>query len=425
MNRLTNYEAEVSVLGIVFVDGVLFKELVLEEKHFHDKRHQVIFRAMKEVNDRGEMIDLVTVTTTLGNRIQQIGGTMYLSKMTDTVASTAPLKQHEQLVRNAYQVRMAREHALAFADDPTADRLTELIPRLEGCRDEGAEVQAKSTYDYLREITEEMSFPSDEPSGFLTFFPAFDEITGGLQKGELNIIAARPSVGKTAFALNVAAGHAKNGGRSLFFSLEMGTKSLLKRLISAEGEIDSQKWRSMLFSDDDYSRAFEAAGVISTWSFEIMDKLRTVNQITSAIRQSVHEYPDERHVVVIDYLQLMTPSGKEARRDLEIGVMTRELKQIAIELDIPVVLLSQLSRGVEARNDKRPLMSDLRESGNIEQDADMISFLYREDYYNHQQEGARPMEVIISKQRNGPTGTIHFTFEKEYGRFLEEEELSV
>lgn len=198
----------------------------------------------------------------------------------------------------------------------------------------------------------------------------------------------------------------------------MGTKSLLQRLISSEGRIDSQKWRSNMFADDDFARVGDAVGLISTWSIDIFDQLQTVNQITTAVRRAVYQQPEEKHVVVIDYLQLMAPSVRGERRDLEVGEMTRALKQLAMELEIPVVLLSQLSRGVEARSNKRPLLSDLRESGNIEQDADVVAFLYREDYYDHQKEGEHPMEVIIAKQRNGPTGTVNFVFQKEYGRFV-------
>lgn len=418
MHELVNYEAEVSVLGKVLVEGMLFKELIVEEKHFYEKRHQVIFRAMRQVDDAGDRIDIVTVTTALGEAIHQVGGTMYLSKMAESVASLAALKHHEQLVLNAYRIRRARTEVMAFAENPSENGLIQLIPELEILRDEGEVEQEKTTNDYLLDISADVYFPSDEPSGFETSFKPFDEITGGLQKGELIIIAARPSVGKTAFALNLAAGHAKNGGRCLFFSLEMGTKSLLQRLISSEGRIDSQKWRSNMFADDDFARVGDAVGLISTWSIDIFDQLQTVNQITTAVRRAVYQQPEEKHVVVIDYLQLMAPSVRGERRDLEVGEMTRALKQLAMELEIPVVLLSQLSRGVEARSNKRPLLSDLRESGNIEQDADVVAFLYREDYYDHQKEGEHPMEVIIAKQRNGPTGTVNFVFQKEYGRFV-------
>ncbi|MDY0404220.1 DnaB-like helicase C-terminal domain-containing protein [Virgibacillus sp. 179-BFC.A HS] len=233
-------------------------------------------------------------------------------------------------------------------------------------------------------------------------------------------MAARPSVGKTAFALNLAGNHAKNGGSSLIFSLEMTAKSLLQRMISAQGWINSQKWRNMLFAKEDYERAIQAIGEISNWQLHMHDKLRTVTDISVAIRKIKDLQPNDRHLVIIDYLQLLHPVSKRERRDLEVGDMTRELKQLAVELNIPIVLLSQLSRGVESRENKRPFMSDLRESGNIEQDADMIAFLYRDDYYRKDQQDAAPMEIIIGKQRNGPTGTVRLSFQKEFGRFVEE-----
>src|SRR5699024_3101523 len=227
------------------------------------------------------------------------------------------------------------------------------------------------------------------------------------------------SVGKTAFALNLAAGHCKNGGSSSVFSLEMGTKPLLKRMISAEGSINGQKWQSMAFSKSDYEQAFHAIGTISEWDLAIFDQKRTLMDIRTSIRKSLYDNPDGNHLVIIDYLQLISSTTQKwQRRDLEVGEITRELKLLAIELNIPIILLSQLSRGVESRSDKRPLMSDLRESGNIEQDADVIFFLYREDYYTRKSEQNK-IEIIISKQRNGPTGSVELGFLKEYGRFVE------
>ena len=225
------------------------------------------------------------------------------------------------------------------------------------------------------------------------------------------------SVGKTVIALNLAMQHAKNEGSAMIFSLETGKKQLLQRMISSVGKINGQKWRNRLFSAADYERALRAVGQISNWRLKIDDHLRTVTAFGAAIRKRVYDEPTQQHLVMIDYLQLMTPTGQRERRDLEIGDITRELKLLSVELYIPIVLLSQLSRNVESRQNKRPLMSDLRESGNIEQDADVISFLYRDDYYDHNSEQSNKLEVIISKQRNGPTGTVEMSFDREYGLF--------
>lgn len=417
MTTTANYEAETSVLGTVLMDGTLFKELLLQEAHFYHANHQRIFRSMKEVANQGDFIDIVTVTTNLGDAITQVGGTTYLVEMVESVASTAAMKHYEQLILDAYRARMSKKSALQFAEHPTDEALDTLITTLQNYRAVGGEGQAKETYDYLLEIADEICFPMEDQSGFLTAFDDLDDMTGGLQRGELIIVAARPSVGKTAFALSLAAAHAANGGRSLFFSLEMGVKQLLQRMISAQGKVDSQKWRNMVFSEADYEKAIHAIGEISNWQLDMYDQMRSVASIRSAIRKKVYDHPDAKHVVFIDYLQLMTPNGKQERRDLEIGVITRELKLLAVELDIPIVLLSQLSRGVDARMDKRPLMSDLRESGNIEQDADVVSFLYRDDYYNREMKQQQEIEVILSKQRNGPTGTVKLAFHKACGQF--------
>lgn len=417
MIAIKNVEAEVSVLGSILVDGTLFPDLVIQEEHFYQADHQLIFRAMKAVVDAEQFIDMVTVTTELGEAINQVGGTSYLLAMAQSIASTAPLKHHEQLIFSAYRSRKAREYALRFAEEPADPALEKLIRDLQTCRETGVEDLEKTVVGHLLDITKEMCFPTQEQSGFLTSFSGLDEMTGGLQRGELIIVAARPSVGKTAFALNLAMHHAKNEGSSMIFSLEMGKKQLLQRMISSVGKINGQKWRNRLFNEADYERALRAVGQISNWRLKINDHLRTVTAIGAAIRKRVYDEPTQRHLVMIDYLQLMTPTGQRERRDLEIGDITRELKLLAVELDIPIVLLSQLSRNVESRQNKRPLMSDLRESGNIEQDADVISFLYRDDYYDRKSEQSNKLEIIISKQRNGPTGTVEMSFEKEYGVF--------
>ncbi|RDW16715.1 DnaB helicase C-terminal domain-containing protein [Oceanobacillus chungangensis] len=255
--------------------------------------------------------------------------------------------------------------------------------------------------------------------GCITSYEELDNMTGGLQRGDLLVVAARPSVGKTAFALNLAAGHCKQGGSAQVFSLEMGTKQLLQRMLSAEGAINCRKWRTTAFTEEDYQRAVRAIGVISNWNLDVYDKKRTILEIRAAIRKRIHDAPDGNHLVIIDYLQLITPAKQRDRRDLEVGEITRELKMLAIELNIPILLISQLSRNVESRQNKRPLMSNLHESGNIEQDADVIFFLHRADYYENNPKQKNRMEVIISKHRNGLTGTVQLVFEKEYGWFGE------
>ncbi|MBN8236415.1 DnaB-like helicase C-terminal domain-containing protein [Halobacillus kuroshimensis] len=223
-------------------------------------------------------------------------------------------------------------------------------------------------------------------------------------------------MGKAAFALNLASHHCKLGGSVQLFSLEMSVKPLLQRMISSEALVDGQKWRTMKFSNQDYLDTIDVVGPISEWHLKIDTKSRTVSDIRAKIRSTLETAKNKRHLVIIDYLQLISSTTRFERRDLEIGNITRELKLLALELDIPIILLSQLSRNVEQRQNKRPLLSDLRESGNIEQDADMIAFLYREDYYKWHQ-NSNKIELIIGKQRNGPVGKVDLHFEKEYGKF--------
>eukprot|EP00130_Batrachochytrium_dendrobatidis_P008460 XP_006683335.1 hypothetical protein BATDEDRAFT_28863 [Batrachochytrium dendrobatidis JAM81] len=412
-----NYEAEVAVLGSVLLDGTLFKDLEVQEEHFHDSRHKQIYRAMKLASEKGEYIDFVVVTTRLGDAIEQVGNTSYLLEMTESVASTAAIKHHERLIFDAYRIRKSRESAMQYLRNSSDEELDVLIERLQAIRSAGAITQEKSVYDHLEEIADEMFHPNRVQQGCITSYEQLDNMTGGLQRGDLLIVAARPSVGKTAFALNLAAGHCNQGGSAQVFSLEMGTKQLLQRMLSAEGAINGRKWRTTPFTEEDYQRAVRAIGVISNWNLDVYDKKRTILEIRAAIRKRIHDDPDGNHLVIIDYLQLITPAKQRDRRDLEVGEITRELKMLAIELNIPILLISQLSRNVESRQNKRPLMSDLRESGNIEQDADVIFFLYREDYYEKNPEQNNRMEVIISKHRNGPTGTVELVFEKEYGWF--------
>lgn len=426
---METYEAETSFLGSVLIEGSLFKDVEIDENYFAYKQHQLIFQAMTIADKKKRAIDVVIVTTTLSEKgnLQAAGGVSYLTKIAESVPSTTTFKHYEQLLKEAYQLLEAKRAVERFLYKPSKQTIDQLLEDLKECQELTLNRKEKTTYDHLVEISEELIDPSQEDVGYEINLPSFDGLTGGLQRGDLNILAARPSVGKTAFALNLANGHCKNGGSTLIFSLEMGTKQLLKRMISAEGMVDISKWRDImnLFTATDYEYAVRAIGELTDWNIEIDDTKRTITEIRAAIRKYIHDHPGEKPLVIIDYLQLISPSLiRKDRRDLEIGEITRELKLLALDLNIPIVLLSQLSRGVDARQDKRPMMSDLRESGNIEQDADVIAFLYREDYYNRQTNQENELEVIIAKHRNGPTGSVKLEFLREYGRVEEKRALA-
>ncbi|RDW17501.1 replicative DNA helicase [Oceanobacillus arenosus] len=420
---MDTYYAETSILGSILIEGTLFKELEINEMYFTHNKHRQILLAMKQGYKEREVVDIVIVTTVLGDKIEEVGGVTYLTELAESVPSTTTFKHYQQILIDAYQLREAQHAIQQFLSNPSNTGLERLLQDLQACRDSTLAKEEKSTYDNLVEIGEELMKPRPENLGYLTSLASFDQITGGLKGGDLIILAARPSVGKTAFALNLASGHCKNGGSSLIYSLEMGTKQLLKRMISAEGMVNASKWHdiSKRFTTNDYKNAMRAIGEMTTWELEIFATKHTISEIRAGIRKQVHENPKQNHLVFIDYLQLIKPSiSHRDRRDLEIGEMTRELKLLALELNIPIVLLSQLSRSVDSRQDKRPLMSDLRESGNIEQDADVISFLYRDDYYDKRSKQKNEMEVIIAKQRNGPTGTVRVEFLREFGVVREE-----
>jgi replicative DNA helicase len=274
----------------------------------------------------------------------------------------------------------------------------------------------------LVELYIEFETPKGDITGIPTGFTELDQMTAGLQKQDLIIIAARPSVGKTAFCLNIAEGVAKQNQYAVgIFSLEMGRKQLLKRMISSNGRIYSQNVRrSKIVGDNEWTKLSCAMGEIGNMNLKIFDKpgIR-VNEIWSKVRKMKREFEGKDILIIIDYLQLITGNEKHrGNRTQEISEISRMLKHMARELDVCVIALSQLSRAVEQRQDKRPMMSDIRESGQIEQDADVIGFLYRDDYYDKESENKNIIEIIIGKQRNGPTGTVQLAFLKEYGLFL-------
>src|SRR5699024_7028083 len=400
-----NEQAEQAVIGTILLDGTLFDTLSLIPEHFYNAQHRKIYESIVSVVTKEQDINVVTVVSELGDKVNDVGGVSYLTDLSGSVPSIESLKNYELLVLEAYRNRESQKAAVKYAENPDEESLTELITSLESLQEVGTREQEMTTYDYLQEIARDMLDPSDTTEkGFEVGFTDLDRMTGGMQQSDLIIIAARPSVGKTAFALNMGAGHCKNGGTTHIFSLEMGTKQLLQRMISSEANLNGQKWKSMKFSTEDYQAASMAIGVISDWDLHIHEKATTINEIKSNIRKAVNDNPEDRHLVVIDYLQLIRTTGRYERRDLEVGAITRDLKLLAKELNIPIILLSQLSRAVEQRQDKRPMMSDLRESGHIEQDADVVGFLYRDDYYDAESEQKNTIEIILSKQRNGPVG---------------------
>lgn len=420
-----NIEAEQALLGCILASGSVIKEISLRPEHFYYPKHQTIFEAMRALEAQEKKIDLVTVVSQLGeNNLLEVGGVSYLTDLACSVPITENFPVYEGYVLDAWKLRQAKIVGLKLQSEVEvggADVLSEAITDLQRLEETGY----TDEFD-LRELQLEMmeyyESLSGDITGVTTGYTDMDLMTNGLQDEDLIIIGARPSIGKTAFMLNMATRAAqKQNIVPAIFSLEMPKKSLMNRIYSSLENIDGMKMRNpkATFSAEDWQKLTLAMSQVEKTALTIYDKPnQTVQEMRAKLRRLKMKYPGQKVVAFIDYLQLIKGSGLE-NRNLEVAEISRNLKLMARDLGIPVVALSQLSRAVEQRQDKRPMMSDLRDSGSVEQDADMVAFLYREDYYNAETELKNIVEVIIGKQRNGPTGTVELAFIKEYNKFVD------
>jgi replicative DNA helicase len=426
-----NIEAEQAVLGAIFLQPsslTLASELLIPED-FYRASHQKIYNAMLELSDKGEPVDLVTVTSVLANSniLEEIGGVSYLSDLANSVPTAANIEYYGKIVEEKSILRRLIRTATGIAQDGYSreDEVEVLLNEAEKTimevaqrKNAGAFQNIKDvlvqTYDNIELLHENKGDVTGIPTGFVEL----DKMTAGFQRNDLIIVAARPSVGKTAFALNIAQNVAtKTDENVAIFSLEMGADQLVMRMLCAEGNIDAQRLRTGSLTPEDWGKLTMAMGSLSDSGIYIDD---TPGIRVSEIRAKCRRLKQEAGLgmVMIDYLQLIQGSGRSDSRQQEVSEISRTLKELARELKIPVIALSQLSRGVEQRQDKRPMMSDIRESGSIEQDADIVAFLYRDDYYDKESENKNIIEIIIAKQRNGPVGTVSLAFVKEYNKFV-------
>lgn len=411
-----NTDAENGYLGCVLKKGNLITETSLQDKYFYSDGNRKLFNVLQEIANKGEHIDTVSVITTMKpNDLKNIGGRSHLSNLINGVASTAASKSYEKYIIDAWKVRTAKQIFSEPLTDPL--QISSAIEKLAkiDIENEDEEYHHKETLIDLR-----MDFERkiDGLTGIDTGFNDLNKYLDGYQNGDLIISAARPSVGKTAKALNHAI-HAceKDNAVVVFFSLEMGKKQLLTRMISTIGRIDGAKLKNplKLFNQKDWDKLPSAEGILSDMDLYIYDKSgQTLNSIKSKVAKIRKQYADRKILVIIDYLQLIRTNKRYENKNIEVGEITRTLKEIAKDYNLPVYLLSQLSRGVESRQDKRPMMSDLRDSGSIEQDADVIELLHREDYYDSETEHKNILEVIIAKHRNGPVGTVNLSYFREF-----------
>ncbi|WP_067727788.1 replicative DNA helicase [Oceanobacillus damuensis] len=428
-----NIEAEQSVIGAIFLEPQAFStasELLVPED-FYRASHQRIFAAMMSLSDKGEPIDVVTITTYLNNKkqLEEAGGVTYLSQVAESVPTAANIEYYSKIVEEKAILRRLIRTATDIVtstfekEDEVEDVLNDAeknILEVSGRKNTGAFKNIKDVLIDVYDNIEQLHQQQGDVTGVPTGFHDLDRITSGFQPNDLIIIAARPSVGKTAFALNVAQNVAvKTDQNVAIFSLEMGADQLVQRMLCAEGNIDAQRLRNGQLQADDWGKLTMAMGSLSNAGIYIDDSPGVrVSEIRSKCRRLKQEHG--LGMILIDYLQLIQGSGSSREnRQQEVSEISRALKALARELKVPLIALSQLSRGVESRQDKRPMMSDIRESGSIEQDADIVGFLYRDDYYDKETEKQNIIEIIIAKQRNGPTGTVELAFVKEYNKFVD------
>lgn len=413
-------EAEQSYLGCILKDGELIKETALDGDKLYDPSNQAILNAMKEIERKGDPVDIVTVVTKIGpSNLKELGGRNYLSNLMASVPSLERFKVYERYVLEGWKIREAAKIMnVQIGEVSDIEMLKKKLSELETENND-------DEYDHQQAIIklhEKIENQQEGLSGIDTGLEGLNSLLDGFQPGNLIISAARPSVGKSAKMVHHAIKHAMNGGIVAIFSLEMEEDELLKRMISAIGRIDGHKLKNPIrfFNDEDWKNYTYALGELGKMNIIIYDKPgQTVPFIRSKAKNIRKDNPDAELLIQIDYLQLIRSNEKFNSKNDEVGEISRSLKELAKDVHAPVYLLSQLSRGVEQRQDKRPMMSDLRDSGNIEQDADVIELLYRDDYYDAGTEKQNIIEIIVAKHRGGSVGTVEVVYMKQYNLFLD------
>ena len=427
-----NIEAEQAVIGAILIEPNAFSTASerITATDFYRTSHQVVFEAMFALFEKGEPIDMVTVTRWLqdADKLDISGGVPYLTNLAQSVPTAANIDYYSRIVEEKALLRRLIETATNIVTTTFSqeDAVAEVLDEAERSILEVSNKQNASAFKPIKDVLidvydniEQLHHAKSDVTGIPTGYRDLDRMTSGFQRNDLIIIAARPSMGKTAFALNIAQNVAINTDENVaIFSLEMGADQLVQRMLCAEGNINSQRLRTGKLEQEDWEKLTLAMGSLSHAGVFIDDSpgIR-VSDIRSKCRRLKQEYG--LGMIIIDYLQLIQGNANsQENRQQEVSEISRSLKGLARELEVPLIALSQLSRGVESRQDKRPMMSDLRESGSIEQDADIVGFLYRDDYYEDDAENSN-IEIILAKQRNGPTGTVELHFAKEYNKFVD------
>ena len=425
----SNLEAERSILGAILLDNAVCNQAIelLRRDDFFLESHRRIFDKMIALTERLMPIDLITLSDELrrAGEFEQIGGATYIASLIDGVPRTDTIEPYAKLVKSKSMLRKLitasnQIIALAFEEEDEADMI---IDKAEQMIFQIAEDRARQGFQYVGDVAhrrleqiEQMAGRPEMITGVPTGFTGFDRMTSGLQRQELIVIAARPSMGKTALALNMAQYASKNANVVGIFSLEMSAEQLVSRLLCSEARVDAHRLRTGYLNREEWARLADALRRLCETKVFIDDTPGVgVLEMRAKSRRLKAEHGLD--LLVIDYLQLMAGRGRIESRQQEVSQISRDLKTLAKELDVPVVALSQLSRAPEQRSEHKPQLSDLRESGAIEQDSDVVCFIYREELYNPTDENQGTAELIIGKQRNGPTGMVQLAFLKEFTRF--------
>ncbi len=426
-------EAEQSVIGALMLDNRAWDRVIdfVVEEDFYKTEHRYIYRAIATLAERSHPFDVLTISEVLKslNLIDKIGGEAYLFELAQNTPTAANVAAYAEIVRDRSVLRQLMGTATDIADrifNPDGRDVKEMLDDAErqiyqiadqNIRGSGP-IQINKLLSKAVDRIDYLSQHDGQLTGLSTGFSDFDHYTSGMQPGDLIIVAGRPSMGKTVLGMNIAEHAAIRGEKPvLVFSMEMPAEQLTMRMISSLGRIDQHKVRTGRLTDDDWPRITSAVSVLSEAKMYIDD---TPSMSPSEVRSRARRLSREHNglsLIVLDYLQLMRVPGTRENRSLEVSEISRSLKAIAKELNVPVIALSQLNRSLESRTDRRPVMSDLRESGSIEQDADLIAFIYRDEVYNDDSPDKGTAEIIIRKQRNGPIGDFRLTFHGKYTRF--------
>lgn len=427
-------EAEESLLGNILIYPEAIRETIdagIVPEDFYLDKHRTIFNIISSMYEDKQKIDIVSLSTKLKdfNQFDKIGGIDYLMQLSNSTISASNTKEYISIIRNKSLARQVIKVGEEIANDAydASIGVDEMLDMVEKKVTDVTRSKTSNDFKSGEEVFEEVKKHIEiiqeagtDITGVRTLYSDLDRMTAGFQKGDLIIVAARPSMGKTALALNVALNSASvTPGSIAIFSIEMPAEQVATRMLAARSKVDIQKLRTGNLNDEEWSRVNEAVQQLKKQNFYIDDTPGIkVSEMYAKARKLAQD--EGLYMIVVDYIQLIQATGKSESRQQEVSEISRKLKAMARELNVPVIAVSQLSRSVESRQDKRPMLSDLRESGALEQDADLVLFLYRDAYYNrdeHLNEEREDVELLIAKHRNGPTGNIKLAFEKDINAF--------